>query len=418
MAVGAGNDVVDRLAGVLDELAGTDPSVLADADGMRSLSRSLNRLEAALSRTAAAYESSGDWAETGALNLPSWMATEGHLPLVETRRRVRLGRALRRLPAAAEAWAEGEISSAHVARLVGVLRPRTEEAMARDEEMLVEKAKSFRFDHFNRLVAYWEGLADEDGTEDEAEARRSRRDAYLVKTFDGAYLGRMAFDPISGAVVGGEMERLEKLAFEEDWAEAKARLGHDPVEGDLCRTAAQRRADAMVEMAMRSRTAPADGIRPAPLFTVMVGYETMQGRICELANGGGVLSPGQLLPWLDRALIERAVFTPKGRVEVSARARLFTGATLRALQIRDRDGCTHPYCHAPAWRCQADHVQPYNEGGPTTQENGRMVCGPHNRARNSGPDHPLWRRRFLEHSDDPDHVFTDEASGLDPPSVA
>jgi hypothetical protein len=187
MTIDVGNDAVERPAGALDGLAGTDPALLAEADVMRSLCRSLNRLDAAFSRVAAAYQSSGDWAESGALSLASWMAAEGHLPLVETRRRVRFGRALRRLPAAAEAWSDGEISGAHFARLVGVLRPRTEEAMARDEEELVEGAKSLRFDQFSK-VAYWEGLADQDGTEDGAEARRNRPDAYLVQTFDGAFV--------------------------------------------------------------------------------------------------------------------------------------------------------------------------------------------------------------------------------------
>src|SRR6185312_4488919 len=114
---------------------------------------------------------------------------------------------------------------------------------------------------------------------------------------------------------------------------------------EIRRTPAQRRVDALVEMATRSRTAPIDGIRPRPLFTVLVGYETLRGRICELANGRGVLSPRQLLPWLDQAVVERAVFGPRNRVDVSATARLFTGATRRAVEIRDHGGCTHPYCY-------------------------------------------------------------------------
>jgi len=47
-------------------------------------------------------------------------------------------------------------------------------------------------------------------------------------------------------------------------------------------------------MARRSGTAPADGRRPEPLFTVLVGYEAFT-RICELANRT-VVSPGSLIP--------------------------------------------------------------------------------------------------------------------------
>jgi hypothetical protein len=136
-------------------------------------------------------------------------------------------------------------------------------------------------------------------------------------------------------------------------------------------------------MAIRSRTAPADGRRPLPLFSVFVGYETMHGRICELANGS-VVTPGSLLPWLDEALVERAVFEPNGRVEVSATTRLFTGATRRAIELRDRH-CMHDFCDVPLDRCQADHIELASQGGPTTQENGRLLCGYHNRLRNQRP---------------------------------
>ena len=132
-------------------------------------------------------------------------------------------------------------------------------------------------------------------------------------------------------------------------------------------------------MATRSRSAPADGLKPAPLFTVLVGYETLHGRICELENGT-VLAPASLLPWLEAAYFERAIFSLGTRVDVWVRARLFSGGTRRALEVRDRM-CTHPYCYEPAANCQGDHIEPYAEGGETTQENGRLLCGFHNRLR-------------------------------------
>ena len=133
-------------------------------------------------------------------------------------------------------------------------------------------------------------------------------------------------------------------------------------------------------MATRSRTAPAEGTRPAPLFSVLVGYETLHGRICELENGT-VLAPTSLEPWMQSAYFERAIFSLGTRVDVSVRARLFSGGTRRAIELRDRI-CTHPYCYEPAESCEADHIEPYADGGPTTQENGRLLCGFHNRLRN------------------------------------
>jgi hypothetical protein len=63
------------------------------------------------------------------------------------------------------------------------------------------------------------------------------------------------------------------------------------------------------------------------------------------------------------------------------RARFFTGGTRRAIEIRDRI-CTHPHCYEPAENCQVDHIETYANGGLTTQDNGRLLCGFHNRLRN------------------------------------
>ena len=116
---------------------------------------------------------------------------------------------------------------------------------------------------------------------------------------------------------------------------------------------------------------------------MLIDSDSFCGRTCELAQGIAI-TPGSLVPWLDRADFERAVFEPPDRVQVSETARFFTGATRRGLELRDRQ-CTHPYCDRPAAICEADHIQPYSEGGLTNQENGRMLCGFHNRLRNQRP---------------------------------
>ncbi len=111
---------------------------------------------------------------------------------------------------------------------------------------------------------------------------------------------------------------------------------------------------------------------------------TFAGRICELANGT-VVSPGSLVPWLDEAWVERVVFEGRSRViDVGISRRLFSGATRRAVEVRDRE-CFHPLCELPAEQCEIDHVQPWAAGGPTVAANGRAACGFHNRGRNRAP---------------------------------
>ncbi len=196
--------------------------------------------------------------------------------------------------------------------------------MAHDEGMLVAQATDMGFEDFYRALSYWKQLADPQGAEEADEERKASRNVFLESSFTGMWLGQMTLDPVSGSIVAGELNRLEHDLFEADCAEAKEHLGRTARIGELARTSAQRRADALVEMATRSRTTPADGIRPAPLFSVLVGYETLRGRICELDNGT-VLPPSALAPWMDSAYFERAIFSLGNRVDVSVRARLFSG---------------------------------------------------------------------------------------------
>jgi hypothetical protein len=185
-------------------------------------------------------------------------------------------------------------------------------------------------------------------------------------------------DAVGGAIVDDTLSVIEQEMFEADWKEAKAVHGDDVSLDKLARTPAQRRADALVEMAIRAATAPADGRRPRPLFCVLVDYPTMAGRLCELANGTTV-TPGALAGWLSDADVERVVFDGPSRViDVGVRSRFFTGATRRAIQVRDRR-CTWPGCDTPWQRCDVDHIVDYTDGGETTQANGTLRCPYHHR---------------------------------------
>jgi hypothetical protein len=276
----------------------------------------------------------------------------------------------------------GDIGAAQVKVLARARRPATEERLADDEGMLVGHATTLQFRHFTQVVAYWAQCADPDGEDEHAEDQIERRNFHLSQSFGAMWYADGVFDPINGSILSAELSRLENVLFEADWADARQRVGREPTSTDLARTPGQRRADALVEMAVRSATAPADGRRPQPLFSVLVGWETLHGRICQLANGT-VIAPGALLPWLKEAWLERIVFDSASRViDVGRTRRLFTGATRRAVEVRDQE-CFHELCDQTD--CQVDHIVPYVAGGPTEQANGRLACGFHNRGRHQPP---------------------------------
>jgi len=382
-ATAPADNALAKLAAALQEWLDVDPSLRCDRETIKAIERLQAQFDYGVSTSVAEFDQWGEWASDGARTATAWIDTRCHLPKSEAKAQLRRGKALPGLPVAAAAWRKGDIGAAQLDALIRVKSPVTEQALARDETLLVDYATDMKFAHFSQALDYWEQLADQDGTEEAAQARRDRRDVYLVPTPNG-YFGKMNFDFVEGAIVAKELERLEKELFEADWAEAKERLGRDPLLHELARTSAQRRADATVEMAVRSASARAtEGRRPEPLFTVVIDYETLLGRISQLEQGP-VVPPGSLLPWLDTATFERIIFAPGKRAECSVTARFFTGATRRALEVRDLE-CQHEFCDISADRCQMDHIVPHSQGGLTTQENGQVLCDFHNRLRYERP---------------------------------
>jgi hypothetical protein len=378
------------LAAAVDELLAVDPALWSDeslAAAMVTMRRQQARLAAAVVEATAAFDARRAWDDDGSRSAVDWIAGRSRLPKREVRADLRLGRRLRAMPAARTALRAGQIGQAHAHRLAGLAgNPRTAAAFAEGEALLLRSATTMRHDDFERTCDHWRDAADPDGPEHRHALDHELRRVDLATGLDG--IGHLDgyLTTTGNAVVGGALERLEAELFQADWAEARARHGDAATLADLGRTPAQRRHDALVEMAERAMTAPAGGKRPRPLITVMVGYETFAGRVCELANST-VIAPGVLADLLGRddTLIERVVFDGPNRITDISHARSFSGALRRALDVRDRR-CGHPTCDVPAHRCEGDHVVAWSRGGLTTQENGQLRCGFHNRWRYDHPD--------------------------------
>jgi hypothetical protein len=374
--------VIEGLVAELDGLVEADPDALADSDTVLELHRQLARLDAVASRASARWDAKQEWAPSGARSGAAWLAAATHIPRSEANRRLRLGRVLRHLPHTETAWLAGDISSAHVAALAAARTDELAAAMQRDEAALVAKARAQSFRVFTRDLDYWRLTNDPDSEDRRFKRQVDGRYLHLSQTFQNTWALDGSFDPINGSILADTLGRIERELFDQDWKEAAARLGRDPITAELQRTPAQRRADALVEMAIRARTAPKSGRRPEPLFTVTIGLPRFE-QLCELANGT-VIPPGALVGYFTSAWIERVVFGPKSRVlDVGVRQRLFTGADRRAVEVRDRNQCFHDLCDDEAE--QIDHIQPFAWGGPTTQTNGRGACAFHNRQRHRGP---------------------------------
>jgi hypothetical protein len=152
-------------------------------------------------------------------------------------------------------------------------------------------------------------------------------------------------------------------------------------DGDL-RTPEQRRADSlltMAELALRGGTLPdSGGVKPH--VNVIVNLDTLTGADGAPAAdyGYGATSTGE---WARRyscdASIARIVFGPDGEILDSGRAtRTFTTAQRRAIIARDKC-CIWPGCDAPPSWCDCHHCTHWGHGGPTSIQNGALLCGRH-----------------------------------------
>jgi hypothetical protein len=370
----------------LDRVVADGPAGLPAADAVCALDRQRNRMDYAMARQAAAFDRDKCWAVDGAQNAAAWLAAKLRMARQDAYRFLRAGRRLRHMPLVADAFSEGDISLSHVEAIGRLRRPATLDAFERDEAFLVEQAKTLTYAQFQRVIAAWDDAADPDRGEDDAKKLHDDRALHLSQSYQGAWFLDGNLDPVGGLTVADELRRLERRLFNKDWNEARQHLGRKPLPDELARTPAQRRADALVEMAIRSRAMPKGARKPEPLFSVIVGLEGLH-RLAELHNRT-LVHPASLTRWLSNAWIERVVFdSPSRAIDIGRRRRLFSAAQRRLIQVRDRE-CTHPCCDRPATECETDHITPYSQGGETTCDSGRMHCDFHNQLRNHQPDPP------------------------------
>lgn len=360
--------LLEQLTGVIDQLLAADPTDFAMDDVHQivvGLQRQSHRLAAVRAQVVSVWDGCGVWASDGSRSAAHRLSRETSTSVKTAKRELRYAAALRTMPHTASALAAGSLSTDHVELLSSANSGRRQLLFESHEETLVDQCTVLRFADAHRMVEYWKQRTDSESTEEEGDRLHDQRGASAATTLDGMVDLRALLDPIGGAAVVSELDRLMDQLRRSDQPDGARRSN------------TQLRADALVEMANRSRAATAPVGRPRPLITVLAGEATL-ARICELANGT-VIAPGQVVPLLADADIESIVFDGPHRVMSVSQRRSFTGALRRAIEVRDRR-CQHPSgCDEPAGRCDVDHIRPHLQGGDTSQDNGRLGCHYHNR---------------------------------------
>ena len=335
-------------------------------------------LDAEVLRLTGQWDAAGAWAEDGALSARSWLVHRSPVTKQQASTLVRSARLVQANARTAKALAAGDISPAHVEVAARAAR-HVEDLYADHEDGILDAARITDPESFKNVVSHWRNLAEALIDREPAETRFDRRHLYVSPVLD-------------------EMARVDGYLD----AEGAARLVRtldaleppDPTDGpEPPRTLAQRRADALVRLAM--------GERPATPSTldVIVDLDTVMGRIpadltrarCEII-GVGPIDRDTALRLACDAAVGRVITRGRSEVlDVGRRTREPTPALRRALNARDRT-CVEPGCEVPAEWCDAHHRVHWVDGGTTDLDNLELRCRRHHIAqhqRDRGPPQAL-----------------------------
>jgi len=143
------------------------------------------------------------------------------------------------------------------------------------------------------------------------------------------------------------------------------------------RTAAVRRGQALKEMLRRYLDlgdAPVQGGERPHVTVTMTLQDLLNGVGAAILEHGGPISAGQARMLACDARIVPAVLGGTSQVlDVGAASRSFPTAIRRAITLRDK-GCCWPGCDRPPGWCDGHHPRHWIDGGPSSYDNGCLLC--------------------------------------------
>jgi len=403
------------------------------------------RLDAFQVRLAGALDRSGAYTVDGHRSARAALRHLGRLGGPEAARRVRTARALRNLPEVGSAFDAGRVPTemAHAISRVASNR-RVGQFLADADPIFAEQSAVESHDDFVAWLGEWERLADADGADQNEEEAHRRRSVTLVQNqIDGSWILRGQFGALQGAVLADVLAAYVAAEDAADRDEAIERYGPDATVTQWARSGSQRSADALValvqaacegapgragdplvniiidqasfeEMIARRTAPPAARRRPTPRARfdpsargsspgdeVDTDCDSHQGpapgsgldpdgRVCA-TTAGRRLSPHDALAAAMVGHIRRVVIDGDGRViDLGRSRRLFQGGAKDAAQIqsaiaaRGPTRCLWSGCTASNQWLQVDHQRRWTDGGTTSPSNADLLCGPHNRLKETG----------------------------------
>ncbi|MDQ0677138.1 hypothetical protein QFZ30_000520 [Arthrobacter pascens] len=294
----------------------------------------------------------------------------------------------------------------------------TPETLARIEQDLTRTAATAGPDFLARVARRWADTIDADGTEPTEEALRHTQGAFIRKPRHGLHhleifattdqyehlltVMNTATNPRTHTTPTGQQPHTSTDAPATDTGtHANQHIWQDnDVDLDR-RTRSQKQLDGIisaVKAGLTTNTLPTTGgNRPQILATI--NYQDLlphtthtspeadqeTGSLTDAGPGTGtgnftftgpVAATTLRKIACDADIIPALLGTDGEILDLGRKTRLFTAAQRLALTARDQ-GCTFPNCTIPAPWCEAHHITYWSHGGPTTPDNGTLLCSHH-----------------------------------------
>ena len=398
MALEAAQRVRDGLAELI-RLVNSGGASTSDARRVLSESKVFAAQVAVLQADAAALVAAGERHGDGGAGV---LAQAAGLSRRDAAGQVKTVGQLQSMPGVREALADGDISLANAKTLARASGKTSADQVEGDDDLL-EKAASLSPEQFARVTGRWIARRQDDGGEGEYRRQRARRRLSFWNGDDGMVHLRGELDPVTGAKVHKrfllEAERLRRCDLKSPGGEK--------------RNLNQRMADALDTL---TATGCSEASRGAPSTDIsIVQHLSPDGdkAFAEVA-GGGVIPQSVLEEHFCNARIVGVVYSSKGvplwRGPALPRP---TKAQMDALIAR-YGGC--PGCGEHYAVCQAHHIRPRSQGGPTDIDNLMLLCwGCHDKVHHHG-----WRvvpNGDLHTIAPPERIRYGPARAPDPPPI-
>ena len=293
------------------------------------------------------------WYDDGQLSAVDWLVWRCGMNARTARDKVRVAHELRRRPAVEQAFTAGRLSYCKVRAIT-----RVTDAHGDVDEWLLRLAEHGTVADLDRAVRHWETLRDQERGVDDYLRRYDRRSLHASRTYDGMMVieavlpveeGEEALRLIDGAVDGGSREP-------------------------------QKRADALMAL-LRGDVGAADRYTLNLVADVDVVADRF-GTRAELADGTPIGHETLRRLSCDCGVVRHLLRGRSQPLDIGTRTPVWTVAQRRAITLRDHGRCRFTGCERRT--CDIHHVRHYEHGGPTSVENGVLLCPRHHTAVHEG----------------------------------